>query len=93
VNGVLLTKLWVTKGFHRNPDGHHISFVYQTLDGKRSSVRSRISHGRDHVLSDSLMAMMARQCKLTRGQFNDLVDCPMERAVFEILLRETGEIR
>jgi hypothetical protein len=34
------------------------------------------------------MAMMARQCKLTRGQFNDLVDCPMERAAFEILLRE-----
>ena len=81
------------KGFYRNPDSHHISFAYETVDGKRTSIRTRISHGRDRVLSDSLMGMMARQGKLTRSQFNDLVDCPMDRVQYEALLRESGDIR
>jgi hypothetical protein len=89
----LVDKYLEIKGFNRNTDSHHISFVYETADGKRTSVRTRISHGRDRVLSDTLMGMMARQCKLTRQQFNDLVDCPMDRSKYEAFLRDSGDIR
>jgi predicted RNA binding protein YcfA (HicA-like mRNA interferase family) len=79
-----------SKGFQRDEDGSHVAFAYVTQDGRRSVVRTHISHGRDRDISDDLLAKMARQCRLTRPQFDRLVDCPMERREYEELLRGTG---
>ena len=39
-----------------------------------------------------LLSEMARQCKLTKGQFVELVDCPLSRAEYEQVLVRSGEL-
>lgn len=80
----------VKKGFERNEDGHHVSFAYVTYDNRRTEIRTRISHGPDRDISDDLLAKMAKQCKLSRSDFNNLVDCPMEREAYEQRLQQAG---
>jgi hypothetical protein len=41
---------------------------------------------------DNLLSQMAVQCKLTRQQFLNLVDCPMSRDGYEAALVERGEL-
>jgi hypothetical protein len=80
----------VKKGFQRDEDGHHVSFAYVTMDNRLTEIRTRVSHGRDRDISDDLLAKMAKQCKLSRPDFNRLVDCPMDRAAYEQELRDQG---
>ena len=73
------------KGFMQL-SGDHNFFVYHTLDGKKTAVRTKTSHShRD--LSDGLLAVMARQCRLSNSQFKDLVHCPLSREAYEQELR------
>jgi hypothetical protein len=54
--------------------GRHIFPIYETRDGFRTEVRTRVSHqsgGGD--VSDSLVAAMARQVKLSRRELEQLV--------------------
>jgi hypothetical protein len=82
----------LAKGFVQNQSHHH-QYVYWTTEGKKSSARTRTSHTRKpKTLDDYLLGCMARQCKLTKPQFLDLVDCPMNRDEYEKLLKEQGEI-
>ena len=75
------------KGFERDERHHHF-FVYWTLDGKKTAIRTRTSHGSTHkVLGDALLAQMARQCgDIRKADFLDLVDCPLSQEDFERLV-------
>jgi Transposase IS66 family len=56
-----------TKGFLVDEDRHHIFLIYETIDGRKTSIRTRVSHqsgGSD--IGDRLLGAMARQTKLTR---------------------------
>lgn len=78
------------KGF-RPRDGDHTYFIYHSLAGKKTRVFTKTSHGgRD--INDSLLAMMARQCRLSSRDFSRLVDCPLARDAYESLLVEAGAI-
>ncbi len=79
VEGALLKK-----GFQMDNSHHHM-FTYHTADGRRSMVRTRTSHG-SKTISDSLIAQMARQCRLAKTQFIDLIDCPLSRESYERIL-------
>lgn len=71
------------KGF-REDSGDHIFLIYIREDGKTSSKRTKLSRGsHHHEVSDNLIGQMARQLGLTKRQFEDLVDCPMTRQVYE----------
>lgn len=74
------------KGFVQE-DGHHRYFVYYTIDGLKSSISTRTSHG-NRDLNGYLISNMARQVKLSKDQFLDLVRCPLGRDDYERLLRE-----
>lgn len=81
------------KGFEEDRGGRHTFFVYHTTGGRRTAVRTMTSHGAGgRTLGDPLLVQMARQCKLQRGQFLELVDCPLGRERYEEILREAGEI-
>ncbi len=81
------------KGFLVSQRDHNV-FVFQLQDGRKTSVWTKTSHGIGYkTLSDSLLSAMARQCDLTRGQFTDLIECPLSREAYETLLRERGRIR
>jgi hypothetical protein len=76
------------KGFFEDREGHHVFLIYETLSGHKTEIRTRISHqsgGGD--ISDNLLAKMARQVRLSRRDFEQLVDCPLSREEYEIKLK------
>ena len=80
------------KGFTRVEGDHHY-FVYVTTDGRKSRARTKTSHSpKVRDIADNLLGQMARQCLLTKPEFLNLVDCPMDRASYEGRLAELGEL-
>lgn len=75
------------KGFTKIRDTKHSHFLYVTRDGLKTSVRTMISHGKTGAdIGDSLVARMARQCRISRKEFENLVDCSLSREDYEDLL-------
>jgi len=82
----------LAKGFELE-DRHHRYFIYHASDGTRTSVKTKTSHGSSSkTLGDPLLVQMAKQCGVTKPQFLDLVDCPLDRDAYEQLLRERNLI-
>lgn len=78
------------KGF-KSSESHHHYFLYHTLDGKKSTVRTKTSHTpKMKDVPDPLLGQMAKQCKLSKAKFLDLIDCPMDRNTYEAELRRQG---
>ena len=81
------------KGF-RILNSRHRHFGYVKLDGQAANhVATVMSHGSDRDLDDGLLAKMARQLRLTRRQFDDLIDCRLSQADYEAILRGDEMIR
>jgi len=81
------------KGFLLS-SGDHNFFIYYTQAGQRTSVWTKTSHGSSHkTLGDGLLSQMGKQCGLTKGQFTQLVECPLTRDVFEDMLLKSGRIK
>jgi hypothetical protein len=77
------------KGFQLR-EGDHQYFVYhRSSDAKKTPIFTKISHG-EREIGDFLLGHMAKQCKVTRADFLDLVDCPMDRAAYESKLAGHG---
>jgi len=51
---------------------------------------TKVSHGGSHDIGDPLLAQMARQCRVTKPLFLQLVDCPLDREAYEAELRVKG---
>jgi len=79
------------KGFQRPKGGDHNYFHYYSTTGKKTAVFTKTSHGAREI-DDSLLGRMARQCKLTRGDFDRLIDCPLDRNGYEAKLIEQGAV-
>ena len=78
----------INKGF-RLIETHHHMFIYYSLAGKKTSIHTKTSHTpKAKEISDSLVGQMALQCKLNKSQFADLIDCPMNRQQYEVILKE-----
>lgn len=81
------------KGFEERRSGDHRFFNYMTADGLRSSVKTKISHGATHDISDGLLGQMAKQCGLNRRDFLELVDCTLEQEPYEKHLRAVSLVK
>jgi hypothetical protein len=79
------------KGFRPRDNDHNI-FIYWSLDGKKSLAKTKTSLGKGFDIDDGLLAMMARQCGLTKKNFLELVDCPLERPEYENLIKQSGKL-
>ena len=77
------------KGFQPD-DGDHHWFIFWTADGKKTTVRTKTSHGSTKDLGDGLLKEMARQVRVSKLQFLELVDFPMSREPYQSFL-EQGE--
>ena len=80
----------LSKGFIAD-DTHHEMF-WLVVDGKKTSVRTRISHGVAEY-GDNLLALIARQIGLNNRELHSLVDCPMDGERLKKLLNVRGKIR
>ncbi len=78
----------LAKGFQCR-EGDHSYFIYYDTAGKKTIAKTKTSHsGKD--LDDSLLALMAKQIKLTKKQFLELVDCPLSREAYQQILTKNG---
>lgn len=83
-------KSLLRKGF-LSKDGDHNFFIYHSLQGKKTTIRTKTSHSpKTKDLTDILLGLMAKQCGLTKVDFLDLVDCPMTRDRYEEKLVAAG---
>ena len=80
----------LAKGFRKANRDHSYFFLH--VDGKKTSVWTKISHGMREY-SGGLLRTVVRQLRLSKSQFNDLVDCPMSGDEYVDLLRENEDIR
>ena len=80
------------KGFQRK-EGDHSFFIYYAEDGKKTPIRTKTSHGtKSKDLSDRLVSLMANQCKISKADFELLIQCPLTRSQYEKKLKESGNL-
>ena len=65
------------KGFAENNKGKdHIWLNYVPKDGKKTTIRTKLSHGKS-TIGDPLIGMMAKQLHLDKKRFVELVSCTL----------------
>ena len=75
------------KGF-KLTEGDHIFLVYHRVDGLKTPIRTKVSRGSAHRdISDSLLGQMAKQVRLNKSAFLELIDCTLDQTGFEQLVR------
>jgi predicted RNA binding protein YcfA (HicA-like mRNA interferase family) len=79
-----------TKGFDESLRDHRY-YTYRSKSGLLSHIYTKISHS-GKTIDDGLIGQMAKQVRLKKPQFLDLVKCPLSRDRYEELLIEQGEI-
>lgn len=79
----------LSKGFRRRDGDHRYFHLY--IDGRRTAIWTKFSHGAGEY-GDALLAKVRQQLRLTRTQFDDLMDCPMGFEGYVTALRERGEL-
>lgn len=77
------------KGFQQREGDHAFFRLY--VAGKKTRVATKISHGEKEI-HDGLIAQMARDTKLVKSEFLELVDCPMTAERYIELMRERGHV-
>jgi predicted RNA binding protein YcfA (HicA-like mRNA interferase family) len=63
------------KGFQKADNKDH-QYFYLYTNGKKTSINTKISHG-EKKIHDQNCSNMAKQMRLTNGQFRDFVQCPL----------------
>lgn len=82
----LLKKSFVQKETHHS---YYLLFV----NGKKTSIRTRLSHGSSEYGSN-LLSMMKKQLSLeTMEELEDLINCPMSGEAYVELLLERNVIK
>ena len=76
------------KGFVEEPDHDHKFYWYHTLDKKETHIFTKISHGSKKDIKKYILSAMARQCKVSTGNFKKLIECSMDQAEYEKLVEE-----
>ena len=78
------------KGFL--PSQTHHEMYYYAIKGKKTAIRTRISHGAKEY-DDSLLGQMAVQLKLEKMEFLSLIDCSLSGDDYYCKLSNKGLIR
>jgi hypothetical protein len=78
------------KGF-RVAETHH-EMLWLFVNGQKTSIRTRLSHGSDEY-DDGLLGLMAKQLKLRRADLNRLIECPLTEEEYVKILIKNGHVR
>ena len=81
----------LAKGFQQR-DGDHNYFIYHSIEGKKSMAKTKTSLGRGFDIDDNLLSQMAKQCGVTKQNFLKLIDCPLQRSDYEVLIKLSGKL-
>ncbi|MHB1697560.1 MAG: hypothetical protein ACYCSQ_05615 [bacterium] len=76
------------KGFQkRDGNADHTYYHYYTIDKKKTSIYTKISHGEKEI-GDNLIGLMSNQLKLNINEFKGLINCPLSREDYEVKLND-----
>lgn len=79
------------KGFVKVEKTNHTFYCLEDQNGKRTQIRTFVSrNGQD--INDYLISNMAKQVKLSKTQFLDLINCPLSYEKYIEILSEQGAI-
>ncbi|GMO57796.1 MAG: hypothetical protein Ta2D_03560 [Rickettsiales bacterium] len=83
-----IQKSLTKKGFNEI-GGDHYFFQYVLTDGTITNIKTKMSRGSSYkTCNDSLLNLMAIQCKLDKKNFINLIDCPLSRDDYEKILKK-----
>ena len=75
-----------SKGFWRDSSGDHIYYFFGD-----THIKTKMSHGTSgDSLGVQLISAMAKQLHLTKKQFLELIDCPLDEKGYREILRDKG---
>lgn len=81
------------KGFRLEQSRRDHDFYFFEYGGMSRAIFTRMSRGSSHrTISERLIGKMARQLKMTRAQFDDLIECPFSREDMVVNLQSQGII-
>ena len=81
------------KGFQLEGDSDH-DYFFLEVGGKRTGIRTKTSRGSSHrEIGQPLIGQMARQVKLTSGDFVELVACTLSGPDYLAKLYASGDLK
>ncbi len=83
-----LKKKGFSESVSKSDDHKYLEFVHE---GK-IHFYTKLSHGSKKDLGLPLITQMALQCKLSKKEFMDLVNCPLSKERYLEILKERGAI-
>ncbi|MDR2561948.1 MAG: hypothetical protein LBC63_09295 [Holophagales bacterium] len=78
------------KGFIEDKS-HHCNFILHN-NGEKFNVRTRISHGTKEC-GDKILGLMAQQLHLKRKDFDNFIDCQLDKDTYMQMLMDKGAIK
>ncbi len=82
-----IEKALLSKGFQRVDSDHKYYFLY--VNGKKTSVRTKISHGTDEY-GDRLLGFMKDQLHLGKRELEEFFECSLSGDKYKELLIGKG---
>lgn len=73
------------KGFRRS-NSKDLRFVFYDSDDKKTMVSTMVSHG-EREIDIGLLRCMAKQMRLTMQQFESFVECSLDKATYEAVVK------
>ena len=86
----VIRKALEAKGFQK--DNTHHEMYWLVVDGKKTSIRTRISHGASEY-DDHLISQVSSQVKLSKRQFLRFVDCALKHTPYVKFLVRNSHIK
>ena len=74
------------KGFAEDNTRDHIWLNYLTPDGKKTTIRTKLSHGKESI-GDPLISCMAKQVHLSKDDFMQLVNCTLSGDSYYLMVK------
>ena len=78
------------KGFHDEKAQHHVMY-WLYVNGRKTSVRTRISHGEVEI-GTGLLGRMARELRVSKAEFLQLVSCKITGEVYRNKMVSEGQV-
>ncbi len=79
----------LAKGFFSHHTDHEW-FVLKVA-GKTAPIRTKLSHG-ERTVDDWLIQRMAKQLRLTKREFLDLIQCKLSGSAYVDMLKDRGQL-
>ena len=84
-----LASALTSKGFLTSTNDHTFYILY--VNGRKTSIRTKISHGKKEY-GKSLLGQMSKQLRLEPRQFERLIECPMSEQDYLKHLVDSGHL-